>query len=87
MGMQICMHMHIHVHMHWPRSLTVGYCRFTFMMYVHGHMPTHTKLMRIGPVTGERVFGASTVKNALSVMATCGMYDYSGEFAFNVVGI
>lgn len=36
------------------------------------------------PVTGERVFGEETVKNCLSMMYSCGMYDYSGEFAFTV---
>jgi glutaminase len=36
------------------------------------------------PVTGERVFGEETVKNCLSMMSSCGMYDYSGEFAFTV---
>jgi glutaminase len=36
------------------------------------------------PETGERVFGAETVKNCLSMMYSCGMYDYSGEFAFTV---
>jgi glutaminase len=34
------------------------------------------------PVTGERVFAADTVKDCLSLMFSCGMYDYSGEFAF-----
>lgn len=36
------------------------------------------------PQTGEQVFGDSTVKNCLSMMYSCGMYDYSGEFAFRV---
>jgi glutaminase len=36
------------------------------------------------PETGERVFGEETVKNCLSMMYSCGMYDYSGEFAFTV---
>jgi glutaminase len=38
----------------------------------------------ICPPTGERVFAASTVKHCLSMMYSCGMYDYSGEFAFRV---
>lgn len=37
----------------------------------------------ICPVTGERVFRTETVRNCLSLMASCGMYDYSGEFAFS----
>lgn len=38
----------------------------------------------ICPVTGERVFKTETVRNCLSLMSSCGMYDYSGEFAFAV---
>jgi glutaminase len=34
------------------------------------------------PLSGDRVFSARTVRNTLSLMASCGMYDYSGEFAF-----
>ncbi|KAI8611035.1 glutaminase-domain-containing protein [Chytriomyces sp. MP71] len=36
------------------------------------------------PLTGETVFQPSTVRNTLSLMATCGMYDYSGEWNFRV---
>ena len=36
------------------------------------------------PLTGEQIFSQSTIKNALSLMSSCGMYDYSGEFAFTV---
>lgn len=35
------------------------------------------------PITQEVVFSQSTVRDCLSVMSTCGMYDYSGEFAFH----
>jgi len=38
----------------------------------------------ICPVSGERVFNTETVQQCLSLMATCGMYDYSGEFAFTI---
>ena len=34
------------------------------------------------PLTGEVVFQPQTVRNSLSMMASCGMYDFSGEFAF-----
>lgn len=34
------------------------------------------------PLTDERVFAAETCRHTLSLMASCGMYDYSGEFAF-----
>ena len=38
----------------------------------------------ICPVTGERVFAPDTVQRVLSLMSTCGMYDYSGEFVFRI---
>ncbi len=36
------------------------------------------------PTTGQRVFGPETVQKCLSLMSSCGMYDFSGEFAFTV---
>jgi glutaminase len=36
------------------------------------------------PLTDEKVLKPSVVKNCLSLMASCGMYDFSGEFAFSV---
>jgi glutaminase len=36
----------------------------------------------ICPLTGYRIFTPETTKNCLSLMYSCGMYDYSGEFAF-----
>jgi glutaminase len=38
----------------------------------------------ICPITVERVFDATTVQNCLSLMQTCGMYDYSGEFCYRI---
>ena len=38
----------------------------------------------ICPATGERIFSARTVRNTLALMSSCGMYDFSGEFAFSV---
>jgi len=38
----------------------------------------------INPLTGKKVFNSSTVKNCLSLMNSCGMYDFSGEFAFKI---
>lgn len=36
------------------------------------------------PVTGERALQASNVDEVLSVMTTCGMYDYAGEWVYRV---
>jgi len=36
------------------------------------------------PTTGERVIAADSVRACLSMMSSCGMYDFSGEFAFSV---
>jgi glutaminase len=36
------------------------------------------------PITERHVFSRQTVKHVLSLMLSCGMYDFSGEFAFQV---
>jgi len=36
------------------------------------------------PFTGESIFDMHCVQDTLSVMFTCGMYDYTGEWAFRV---
>jgi glutaminase len=38
----------------------------------------------INPLTNEAVFTPSTVRRCLSLMSSCGMHDYSGEFAFTI---
>merc|ERR1719450_1488058 len=38
----------------------------------------------ICPTTGEKVLNSSDVRDVLSLMYSCGMYNYSGEFAFKV---
>jgi len=38
----------------------------------------------VHPVTGERALPAEHVERVLSVMATCGMYDYAGSWLFEV---
>jgi len=36
------------------------------------------------PLTEDPVFSATTVQSCLSLMSSCGMYDFSGEFAFTI---
>ena len=36
------------------------------------------------PATGERILRTKNVQHCLSLMVSCGMYDFSGEFAFTI---
>ena len=36
------------------------------------------------PLTGAAVFDIASVRSMLAIMFTCGMYDYSGEWAYRV---
>jgi glutaminase len=36
------------------------------------------------PLTEDAVFSPGTVQSCLSLMSSCGMYDFSGEFAFSI---
>lgn len=38
----------------------------------------------ICPTTGQKVLNSSDVRDVLSLMYSCGMYNYSGQFAFKV---
>ncbi len=38
----------------------------------------------ICPTTGGKVLGSEAVRDVLSLMYSCGMYNYSGQFAFTV---
>ncbi|MDJ0712664.1 MAG: glutaminase A [Prochloraceae cyanobacterium] len=38
----------------------------------------------INPITGERALNSAYVKNILSIMYTCGLYDFSGQWAYKV---
>ena len=37
------------------------------------------------PITGERILRPASVRNVLSLMLSCGLYNYSGDFAFKVI--
>lgn len=38
----------------------------------------------INPLTKDEVYSPATCKNAMSLMLSCGLYDFSGEWAFSV---
>jgi len=38
----------------------------------------------VNPITGERALSATHVDEVLSLMTTCGMYDYAGEWLYRV---
>jgi glutaminase len=38
----------------------------------------------VNPLSGERVLARERVRDVLSVMFTCGMYDFAGEWAFEI---
>lgn len=38
----------------------------------------------VNPVTGERVVRSQFIESILSIMTTCGMYDYAGEWVYRV---
>jgi glutaminase len=36
------------------------------------------------PLTGEKIFDEENVNHCLSLMKSCGMYDFSGEWSYRV---
>lgn len=50
------------------------------MAAIAGTLANHGK----SPVSGEHVLEPEIVMDALSIMFMCGMYDFSGQFAFNI---
>jgi glutaminase len=38
----------------------------------------------LNPITGKRVFNPEHIRNVLPLILTSGMYDYSGQWAFDI---
>lgn len=38
----------------------------------------------VNPWTNKKIFTYATIKRVLSIMSTCGMYDYSGEWGYSI---
>lgn len=38
----------------------------------------------LNPLTGDPVLTVDAIRNTLTLMHSCGMYNYSGQFAFQV---
>ena len=38
----------------------------------------------VNPITGERVVAERVARDVLSIMSSCGMYDFSGEWLLRV---
>lgn len=38
----------------------------------------------ICPFTSKKIFSPTTIHNCLSMMYSCGIYDFSGDYAFSV---
>jgi len=63
------------------------YCRQCAVSVTAGDLAIMAATLASGgvnPVSGERVLEESAAVRTLSVMATCGMYDYSGEWLLRV---
>jgi len=74
------------VHSEAERALDVYFRQCAILVTCHDLAVMGATLANMGrnPRTGELVFDIITVKHVLSIMFTCGMYDYSGEWAYRV---
>ncbi|KAI5356499.1 Putative beta-lactamase/transpeptidase, glutaminase, STAS domain superfamily [Septoria linicola] len=70
-----------------PREVVKGYIRqCSINVTVRDLALMAATLSNAGyhPVTGERIFPRTSVRQVLSVMTTCGMYDAAGDWVSNV---
>ena len=71
---------------HVEESLELYFQQCSIMVNCHDLAVMGATLANGGmnPITNERAVDAEYVKDLLSVMHTCGMYDYAGEWAYRV---
>jgi glutaminase len=69
-----------------PDSLELYFQQCSILVNAHDLAVMGATLANAGvnPITNERAIGCRYVKDVLSVMLTCGMYDYAGEWAYRV---
>ena len=70
-----------------PRDVVEGYIRQCSVLVTARDLAVMAATLAnqgVNPVTGERVVHAPVVRQVLSVMATCGMYDAAGDWATQV---
>lgn len=70
-----------------PRSVVEGYIRQCSVLVTARDLAVMAATLAnqgVNPVTGERVVDARVVRQVLSVMSTCGMYDAAGDWATQV---
>jgi glutaminase len=74
------------VHDEAERALDIYFRQCAILVTCHDLAMIGATLANMGqnPLTGAHVFDIGCVKHMLAIMFTCGMYDYSGEWAYRV---
>ena len=74
------------VHDHAEAALDVYFRQCSILVTTRDLAMMAASLSNMGrnPITGRQVFSIHAVKHILSIMFTCGMYDYSGQWAYRV---
>jgi glutaminase len=74
------------VHEAAEQALEVYFRQCSILVTCHDLAMMAATLSNMGrnPLTSAHVFDLGTVKYVLAIMLTCGMYDYSGEWAYRV---
>ena len=59
-------------------------CSFQLNVIQMSHVAATLANGGVSPITGEKIFSENHIRHCLSLMSSCGMYDFSGEFAFHI---